>query len=73
MFDFTREQQDWRDEVREFIARLDPAARGEDVYVASELKGEDTWLAQLRRKGWLGIGWPKETAVSAGPWSSSGS
>ncbi|NKQ56096.1 acyl-CoA dehydrogenase [Amycolatopsis sp. K13G38] len=60
MFDFTKEQLEWRDAVRDFIAGLDPGSRAENVHVASELKGDNTWLAQLRRKGWLGIGWPRE-------------
>jgi alkylation response protein AidB-like acyl-CoA dehydrogenase len=53
-FEYTAEEQAFREEVREFLAsNLPPRKeRGKDFLA--------NWLTKVREKGWVGFSWPKE-------------
>ncbi len=59
-FDYTPEEQAFREEVRSFLAdNLPPKKeRGADF-----LSG---WLEKVRARGWVGFSWPKEYGGSDG-------
>ncbi|MCZ6617836.1 MAG: acyl-CoA dehydrogenase family protein [Gammaproteobacteria bacterium] len=59
-FEYTPEEQAFREEVRTFLAENLPrkAERGTDFLA--------TWLAKVREKGWVGFSWPKEFGGSDG-------
>ncbi len=59
-FDYTPEEQAFREEVRSFLKDNLPP-RGERP--KDFLK---TWLEQVREKGWVGFSWPKEFGGSDG-------
>ncbi|PIE13610.1 MAG: pimeloyl-CoA dehydrogenase large subunit [Rhodobacterales bacterium] len=59
---FTQEDQDFRAEVREFIAANLPAEMAERVRNNAPMTKEDTlvWQKILHDKGWLTYSWPAE-------------
>ncbi len=61
-FTFTPEENAWRQEVREFIARELPPdiGAGEDAYSDEYWPAALGFRRKLGQKGWTGIGWPKE-------------
>ena len=59
-FDFTPEEQAFRDEVRRFIAEHRPA---NDPPTAEETKA---WHAALAEKRWIGFSWPREAGGGGG-------
>jgi alkylation response protein AidB-like acyl-CoA dehydrogenase len=59
-FDFSAEEQAFRDEVRSFIAANKPA---NDPATAEETKA---WHAKLAEKRWIGFSWPREFGGSGG-------
>ena len=62
-YDFSAEQQAWRDEVRGFLRRtVTPALVGEMRQAGNEGDGPlaREFHARMFEKGWWGIGWPKE-------------
>ncbi len=59
-FEYTPEEQAFREEVRSFLAENLPPKEDRD---SSFLK---TWLSKVREKGWVGFSWPKEFGGSDG-------
>lgn len=59
-FEFSPEEQSFREEVRSFLAENLPPKEDRD---SSFLK---TWLTKVREKGWVGFSWPKEFGGSDG-------
>ncbi len=59
-FEYTTEEQAFREEVREFLAaNLPPKEeRGKDFLA--------NWLTKVRERGWVGFSWPKEFGGSDG-------
>ncbi|HEX3665579.1 MAG TPA: acyl-CoA dehydrogenase family protein [Rhizomicrobium sp.] len=59
---FSAEEEDFRAEVRSFIAAHLPAAVRSHVHRDDLLTKEDylSWHRELYRKGWIAPGWPKE-------------
>ena len=53
-FEYTPEEQAFREEVRSFLAENLPPVKERD---SSFLK---TWLSKVREKGWVGFSWPRE-------------
>ena len=53
-FDYTAEEEAFRDEVREFLAANLPPPRHRGRGFLAE------WLTKVRAKGWVGFSWPKE-------------
>ena len=53
-FDYTAEEEAFRDEVREFLAANLPPPRDRGRGFLAE------WLTKVRAKGWVGFSWPKE-------------
>ena len=59
-FDYTAEENAFREEVRHFISdNLPPKKERDKNFLA-------TWLEKVRAKGWVGFSWPKEFGGSAG-------
>jgi len=59
-FEYTADEQAFREEVREFLAEnLPPKAERGKGFLA-------TWLTRVREKGWVGFSWPKEFGGSDG-------
>jgi alkylation response protein AidB-like acyl-CoA dehydrogenase len=59
-FDYTPDEQSFRQEVRSFIAEnLPPKEQREKNFLG-------TWLEKVRAKGWVGFAWPKEFGGSDG-------
>jgi len=59
-FTLTKEEEAFRDEVREFIAQyLKPGARKDPAFLA-------TWLKAVREKRWVGFSWPTEYGGGGG-------
>ena len=59
-FDYTAEENAFREEVRRFIDdNLPPKKERDKNFLA-------TWLEKVRAKGWVGFSWPKEFGGSAG-------
>jgi alkylation response protein AidB-like acyl-CoA dehydrogenase len=62
-YEYTPEQQAWRDEVREFFKRaVTPALIAEMREAGNEGDGPlaRAFHAEMFAKGWWGIGWPRE-------------
>jgi alkylation response protein AidB-like acyl-CoA dehydrogenase len=62
-YDFSAEQQAWRDEVRAFLGRtVTPALVAEMRQAGNEGDGPlaREFHRRMFQKGWWGIGWPKE-------------
>jgi alkylation response protein AidB-like acyl-CoA dehydrogenase len=59
-FEYTADEQAFREEVRDFLAaNLPPREeRGKDFLA--------NWLTKVREKGWVGFSWPKEFGGSDG-------
>ena len=59
---FTAEEQQFRDDVRAWVAANLPADIAHKVHNALHLSRDDMqrWAKILGSKGWLGHGWPKE-------------
>ena len=53
-FEYTSEEQAFREEVRTFLAENLPQKAERDMDFLA------TWLAKVREKGWVGFSWPKE-------------
>ena len=53
-FDYTAEEQAFRNEVREFLASNLPPPKDRGRGFLAE------WLAKVRAKGWVGFSWPEE-------------
>jgi alkylation response protein AidB-like acyl-CoA dehydrogenase len=59
-FDYTADEQAFREEVRTFLAEnLPPKADRPKDFIS-------TWLTKVRAKGWIGFSWPKEFGGSDG-------
>ena len=59
-FDYTPDEQSFRQEVRSFIAEnLPPKEKRDKNFLG-------TWLEKVRAKGWVGFAWPKEFGGSDG-------
>ncbi len=59
-FDYTPEEQAFREEVRSFLKdNLPPKGERPKDFLK-------TWLEQVREKGWVGFSWPKEFGGSDG-------
>ena len=59
-FDYTVDEQAFRQEVRTFLAEnLPPKADRPKNFI-------NTWLTKVRAKGWIGFSWPKEFGGSDG-------
>ena len=59
-FDYTAEENAFREEVRNFISENLPPKKERDKNFLN------TWLEKVRAKGWVGFSWPKEFGGSAG-------
>ena len=59
-FDYTPEENAFREEVRSFINENLPPKKQRDKNFLN------TWLEKVRAKGWVGFSWPKEFGGSAG-------
>ncbi|MED6341961.1 MAG: acyl-CoA dehydrogenase family protein [Pseudomonadota bacterium] len=59
-FDYTAEENAFREEVRSFINENLPPKKQRDKNFLN------TWLEKVRAKGWVGFSWPKEFGGSAG-------
>jgi alkylation response protein AidB-like acyl-CoA dehydrogenase len=59
-FDYTPEENAFREEVRSFIQENLPPKKQRDKNFLN------TWLEKVRAKGWVGFSWPKEFGGSAG-------
>lgn len=62
-YDFTPEQQAWRDEVRAFLrAHITPALLDEQRQAGNEGRGPlaQRFILQMRDRGLWGIAWPRE-------------
>ncbi len=59
---FTPEEQQFREDIRAWVAANLPADISQKVHNALELSRDDMqrWAKILGEKGWLGHGWPKE-------------
>ncbi|MBI2750006.1 MAG: acyl-CoA dehydrogenase family protein [Burkholderiales bacterium] len=59
---FTPEEQQFREDIRAWVAANLPADISQKVHNALELSRADMqrWAKILGKKGWLGHGWPKE-------------
>ena len=59
---FTSEEQQFREDIRAWVAKSLPASISNKVHNALHLTREDQqdWAKILGKKGWLGHGWPKE-------------
>jgi len=59
---YTQEQQEFRKEVREFLAENLPSRISEKVRLGKRLVKGDTqeWSAMLNARGWLASNWPKQ-------------
>ena len=59
---FTPEEQQFREDIRAWVAANLPADISQKVHNALELSRDDMqrWAKILGKKGWLGHGWPKE-------------
>ncbi|MBV7377843.1 acyl-CoA dehydrogenase family protein [Maritimibacter dapengensis] len=59
---FTKEELEFRDEVRAFLDEKLPEELSEKVRIGGELEKEDMdrWHAILNEQGWLATGWPTE-------------
>jgi alkylation response protein AidB-like acyl-CoA dehydrogenase len=59
---FTPEEQQFREEVRAWVAQNLPKEIAHKVHNALELTRDDlqNWAKILGKKGWLGYGWPKQ-------------
>jgi alkylation response protein AidB-like acyl-CoA dehydrogenase len=59
-FEYTADEQAFREEVRGFLAEnLPPKAKRGKGFLK-------TWLTKVREKGWVGFSWPKEFGGSDG-------
>ena len=59
-FEYTPEEQSFREEVRDFLAEnLPPKEKRDREFLK-------TWLAKVRAKGWVGFSWPREFGGSDG-------
>jgi len=59
-FDYTPQEQSFRQEVRNFLAEnLPPKEKRDKNFLG-------TWLEKVRAKGWVGFAWPKEFGGSDG-------
>ena len=59
-FDYTEEEQAFRQEVRDFLTEnLPPKSERPRGFL-------DSWLEKVRAKGWVGFSWPKEYGGSDG-------
>ena len=59
-FDYTPQEQAFRQEVRDFLAdNLPPKEQRDKNFLG-------TWLEKVRAKGWVGFAWPKEFGGSDG-------
>ena len=59
-FDYTVEENAFREEVRNFISDNLPPKKERDKNFLN------TWLEKVRAKGWVGFSWPKEFGGSDG-------
>ncbi|MFM7120145.1 MAG: acyl-CoA dehydrogenase family protein [Gammaproteobacteria bacterium] len=59
-FEYTPEEQAFRQQVREFLQENLPPRRARGPGFL------DTWLGKVREQGWVGFSWPKEFGGSAG-------
>ena len=59
-FEYTAEEQSFREEVRGFLKQNLPPKNQQDG------KFLNTWLEKVREKGWVGFSWPKEYGGSDG-------
>ena len=61
-FEFTPEEQRFRDEVRAFVRGHLPKDVSEKVIQGKRLEKEDylRWHRALHKQGWIGHTWPKE-------------
>ena len=59
-FEYTAEEQSFREEVRGFLKQNLPPKDKQDG------KFLNTWLEKVREKGWVGFSWPKEYGGSDG-------
>ncbi len=59
---FTPEEQQFREEIRAWVAQALPKEISDKVHKAQRLTREDMqgWAKILGKKGWLGYGWPKQ-------------
>ena len=59
---FTQEEQQFREEIRAWVAQALPKELAHKVHNAHRLSREDMqgWAKILGKKGWLGYGWPKQ-------------
>ena len=59
---FTPQEQQFREEIRAWVAEALPKDISDKVHNAQRLHREDQqrWAKILGKKGWLGYGWPKE-------------
>jgi alkylation response protein AidB-like acyl-CoA dehydrogenase len=59
---YTQEQQEFRKEVRVFLAENLPSRISEKVRLGKRLVKGDTqeWSAMLNARGWLAANWPKQ-------------
>ena len=59
-FEYTREEQTFREEVQSFLkSNLPPREQRDRDFL-------NTWLGKVREKGWVGFSWPKEYGGSDG-------
>ena len=59
-FEYTESEQNFREEVKSFLAENLPPKKERD---RNFLK---SWLEKVREKGWVGFSWPKEFGGSDG-------
>jgi 3-oxocholest-4-en-26-oyl-CoA dehydrogenase alpha subunit len=62
-FEFTKDQIEWRDEVRDFLrVNVTPELKKERRELGPVVNGPlgKAFLKKVDKNGWLGIGWPKE-------------
>ncbi|MCB1684774.1 MAG: acyl-CoA dehydrogenase family protein [Pseudomonadales bacterium] len=59
-FEYSPEEQAFREEVRAFLAENLPPKESRDRNFLA------TWLKKVRERGWVGFSWPKEFGGSAG-------
>ena len=61
---FTREQEQLRDELRDYFGKLMTPERNAALNDSSSEYGSGTTyrdtVRQIGKDGWLGVGWPKE-------------
>lgn len=62
-FEFSRDELAWRDEIRDFLKdnmtpEIELEQKGGDPINKGPLAKE--FLEKVKKKGWIGIGWPKE-------------